>query len=147
MPGNSPRQTRYDQQQDSNPNQYSKRGDVGDRKAGREARRVAPFCPGSNSNSGCAGCDCEGDECALITDFDDATNKVIADGFSLATKGLGRREKISVNVGYDNILSGYVLALPPERTILEVPSDIQADARPDEVAEQVRQAISAKGWA
>ena len=29
MPGNSPRQTRYDQQQDSNPNRYSKRGDVG----------------------------------------------------------------------------------------------------------------------
>ena len=28
MPGNSPRQTRYDQQQDSNPNRYSKRGDV-----------------------------------------------------------------------------------------------------------------------
>ena len=30
MPGNSPRQTRYDQQQDSNPNRYSKRGDVAD---------------------------------------------------------------------------------------------------------------------
>ena len=29
MPDNSPRQTRYDQQQDSNPNRYSKRGDVG----------------------------------------------------------------------------------------------------------------------
>ncbi|GFK93231.1 hypothetical protein NNJEOMEG_01062 [Fundidesulfovibrio magnetotacticus] len=72
---------------------------------------------------------CEGDVCALITDFDDATNQVIADGFALATKGLGPREKISVNVGYDNILSGYVLALPPERTILEVPSDIQADDR------------------
>ena len=28
MPDNSPRQTRYDQQQDSNPNRYSKRGDV-----------------------------------------------------------------------------------------------------------------------
>ena len=28
MPSNSPRQTRYDQQQDSNPNRYSKRGDV-----------------------------------------------------------------------------------------------------------------------
>ncbi len=32
MPGNSPRQTRYDQQQDSNPNRYSKRGDVGSAK-------------------------------------------------------------------------------------------------------------------
>ena len=30
MPDNLPRQTRYDQQQDSNPNRYSKRGAVGE---------------------------------------------------------------------------------------------------------------------
>jgi len=83
---------------------------------------------------------CMDDECALITDFDDATNQVIADGFHLATKGLRRQEKISVNVGFDNILSRYVLALPAARTILEVPSDLEV-TRPfleacDELKEQ-----------
>lgn len=69
---------------------------------------------------------CRGDECAVITDYDDATNKIIADGFSLASSRLGKKGRLSVNVGYDNIMSKYVLALPPERVLLEVPGNAPA---------------------
>lgn len=70
---------------------------------------------------------CSNDSCALIEDYDDATNKIIADGFAMALTGLGLDDKITVNVGYDNILSQYVLALPSDRVVLEVPADIRMD--------------------
>jgi len=67
---------------------------------------------------------CRGDECAVITDYDDATNRIIADGFSLASTRLGKKGMLSVNVGYDNIMSKYVLALPSARVLLEIPGDV-----------------------
>ena len=42
---------------------------------------------------------CSDDDVAVISDFDDATNQMIADGFSLATKRLGPTGRVSVNVG------------------------------------------------
>lgn len=69
---------------------------------------------------------CDGDSCALISDYDDATNRVIADGFALAAKGVKQEQKLTVNVGLENILSRDVLALPPDRVILEVPCSGEA---------------------
>lgn len=86
---------------------------------------------------------CSGDSCALIEDYDDATNKIIADGFAMAATGLGRTDKITVNVGYDNILSGYVQTLPPDRAILEVPAHLAGDDRCLGACE----ALAAKGYA
>jgi EAL and modified HD-GYP domain-containing signal transduction protein len=70
---------------------------------------------------------CSGDQCAAIIDYNDATNKIIADGFYLASQRIGSQGKVTVNVGYENIVSQNVLALPAERTILEIPIDIQED--------------------
>lgn len=67
---------------------------------------------------------CSDDECAMTSDFNDATNQMIADGFTLATKRLGSTGRVSVNVGCENILSKNVLALPAGRVILEIPSDV-----------------------
>lgn len=67
---------------------------------------------------------CCGDEWADIVDHDDATNRIIADGFSLASKRLGQCGRVSVNVGHHNILSKNVLALPSDRVILEIPSHV-----------------------
>ena len=75
---------------------------------------------------------CDGERCALITDYDDATNKIIADGFALASKGVYPGVKLTVNVGIDNILSRYVAALPPDRVILEIPC--AAPAAPEFIA-------------
>ncbi len=69
---------------------------------------------------------CTGDECAIISDFDDATNSIIADGFSLASQRLGQRDKVTINVGYDNIMSRNVQALPFDRVLLEIPGDAPA---------------------
>lgn len=71
---------------------------------------------------------CVGDECALITDFDDATNSIIADGFSLFSQRLGQKVKVTINVGCDNIMSRNVQALPSERVLLEIPKDAPASA-------------------
>jgi EAL and modified HD-GYP domain-containing signal transduction protein len=86
---------------------------------------------------------CSGDSCALIEDYDDATNQIIADGFAMAAQGLKRTEKVTLNVGYDNILSGYVLALPADRVILEVPAHLAGDAPFLGACE----ALAAKGYA
>ncbi len=69
---------------------------------------------------------CTGDECAVISNYDAATNHIIADGFSLASQRLGQKVKVTVNVGYDNIMSRNVLALPPERVLLEISGDVRA---------------------
>ena len=66
---------------------------------------------------------CVGDECAIITDFDEATNSIIADGFSLFSQRLGQKDKVTINVGYDNIMSRNVQALPFDRVLLEIPKD------------------------
>ncbi|MFP5239806.1 MAG: EAL and HDOD domain-containing protein [Acidobacteriota bacterium] len=69
---------------------------------------------------------CNGDSCALITDYDEATNKIIADGFALASKGVKQDQKLTVNVGLENIVSRHVLALPPDKVVLEVPCTAEA---------------------
>lgn len=66
---------------------------------------------------------CSDDDVAVISNFNDATNQIIADGFALATKRLGPAGRVTVNVGSGNILSGNVMALPAGRAILEIPSD------------------------
>lgn len=83
---------------------------------------------------------CREDECAVIDNYDDATNRIIADGFTLASNRLGKQGLLSVNVGYDNIMSKFVLALPPSRVLLEVPGDV--DASPDflDVCKELREA-------
>ena len=65
---------------------------------------------------------CYGDECAIISNYDDATNKIISDGFSLASSRLGNVIKLTVNVGIQNIISKNLLALPPSRVVFEIPS-------------------------
>jgi EAL and modified HD-GYP domain-containing signal transduction protein len=68
---------------------------------------------------------CIGDECAVISDYDDATSQIIADGFTLASQRLGKNGKVTINVGCDNIVSRNVLALPSDRALLEIPGDTQ----------------------
>ncbi|WP_158304264.1 EAL and HDOD domain-containing protein [Solidesulfovibrio magneticus] len=70
---------------------------------------------------------CINDECAAFASHADATNKMIADGFSLATRRLGTNSLLSINVGNDNIMSQAVVALPADRVLLEIPGDIDAD--------------------
>lgn len=81
---------------------------------------------------------CRDDECAVIENFDEATNKIIADGFALASSRLGRQGLLSVNVGYDNIMSKFVLALPPARVLLEVPGDVNASPDFLDVCKELR---------
>jgi len=81
---------------------------------------------------------CREDECAVIDNFDDATNKIIADGFALASNRLGKQGLLSVNVGYDNIMSKFVLALPPGRVLLEVPGDVNASPDFLDVCKELR---------
>jgi len=70
---------------------------------------------------------CDEEHCTDIVDFDQATMKMIADGFSLATAGIDPWKKACVNVTRDSLLSDHVMALPPERVILELPAAAQAD--------------------
>ncbi|WP_243310406.1 EAL and HDOD domain-containing protein [Fundidesulfovibrio agrisoli] len=75
---------------------------------------------------------CDGDNCALISNYDEATNRIIADGFALAAKGVRQDQKLTVNVGLENIISRDVLALPAGKVILEVPCT--AEASPEFIA-------------
>jgi EAL and modified HD-GYP domain-containing signal transduction protein len=70
---------------------------------------------------------CDEDPCRDIVDLDQATMKMIADGFSLATAGIDPWKKACLNVTRDSLLSDHVMALPPDRVILEIPADAQAD--------------------
>ena len=69
---------------------------------------------------------CAGDECAIISDFDEATNSIIADGFTLASQRLGQKGKVTINVGCENIMSRNVQALPSDRVLLEIPGNARA---------------------
>ena len=70
---------------------------------------------------------CDEEPCRDIVDFDQATMKMIADGFSLATAGIDPWKKACLNVTRDSLLSDHVMALPPDRVVLEIPADVQAD--------------------
>jgi EAL and modified HD-GYP domain-containing signal transduction protein len=83
---------------------------------------------------------CTGDEFAIISNYDSATNQIIADGFSLASQRLGPKGMVTINVGYDTIMSRHVLALPTERVILEIPGDTPAPGNFLDVIRELRDA-------
>ncbi|MBF0481031.1 MAG: HDOD domain-containing protein [Desulfovibrionaceae bacterium] len=70
---------------------------------------------------------CDEEHCTEIVDFDRATMKMIADGFSLATAGVDPWKKACVNVTRDSLLSDCVSALPPDRVVLELPAAVLID--------------------
>jgi EAL and modified HD-GYP domain-containing signal transduction protein len=57
---------------------------------------------------------------AGIVDGELATQKVIADGFSLATSGMSHHLKCLINFPQRLLLDNSALALPPERCVIEV---------------------------
>lgn len=66
---------------------------------------------------------CDDATCTDEMDFNRATLLMIADGYSLAASGIDPRKKVCLNVTRDALLCEHILALPPERVVLEIPTD------------------------
>lgn len=66
---------------------------------------------------------CDSASCRNGVDFNQATLMMIADGFSLAATGVDPRKKICINVTPETLLGGHILALPPDKTVLEISAD------------------------
>lgn len=72
---------------------------------------------------------CDNNSCRNGLDFNQATLMMIADGFSLAATGIDPRKKICVNVTPETLLGGHILALPPDKAILEINASEDMDER------------------
>ncbi|WP_457572333.1 EAL and HDOD domain-containing protein [Desulfovulcanus sp.] len=62
---------------------------------------------------------------AGVVDGELATQKVIADGFSLATSGMSHHLKCLINFPQKLLLDNSALALPPERCVIEVLESVE----------------------
>ncbi|MFW5838174.1 MAG: hypothetical protein ACOCVM_09195, partial [Desulfovibrionaceae bacterium] len=62
---------------------------------------------------------------ALVTDSDQATISVIADGFVLAAEGLPEGRKVLINFPERLLVEDAAFALPPEICVIEILEDVQ----------------------
>jgi len=64
---------------------------------------------------------------AMITDSDQATTQVIADGFTLAVQGMRKDTKALVNFPRNVLLGAAPYVLPPERCVIEILETVQPE--------------------
>lgn len=64
---------------------------------------------------------------AVITDGDQATNQVIADGFNLASSGMRKGARALINFPRNVLLGGAPYVLPPERVVVEILETVEPD--------------------
>lgn len=77
---------------------------------------------------------------ARIRDAEVATSKVVADGYALASRGLEPDKKLGVNFPAESLLDRAALALPPERTVVEVMENVQPTPEIQAALAELRQA-------
>lgn len=70
----------------------------------------------------------ENAQAALITDNDQATTQVIADGFTLASQGLRKRAKALINFPRNVLVGSAPYVLPPERCVVEILETVEPSA-------------------
>lgn len=69
----------------------------------------------------------ESSQVAVITDGDQATTQVIADGYNLAVKGMRKNAKALINFPRNVLVGGTPYVLPPERCVVEILETVQPE--------------------
>jgi len=69
----------------------------------------------------------ENSQTAVITDGDQATTQVIADGFTLASGGMRKGAKALINFPRNVLVGAAAFVLPPERCVVEILETVQPE--------------------
>lgn len=77
-------------------------------------------------------------QAAAITDGDQATTQVIADGFTLASRGMRKGTRALVNFPRNVLVGAAAFVLPPERCVVEILETVEPEAEVMEACRELK---------